>query len=74
MRETNHLELASLSLVVAGALNWGLIGLGTFAGGDWNIIGLFFGELLNGRVESIIYFLIGLAGLHQLYFGYELSQ
>jgi len=72
--DINYLDLASLTLVVLGALNWGLIGLGTFAGGDWNLINLMFGSLVGGRIEALIYLIVGFSGLYQVYFGYELSH
>lgn len=72
--DINYLDLGSLAFVIIGALNWGLVGLGTFAEGDWNIIDLMFGGVAGGILEALIYLAIGLAGLYQVYFGYELSR
>jgi hypothetical protein len=48
-------------LVVIGALNWGLVGIGNLAGGDWNVVHWIFQSI--PVVENIIYILVGLAGL-----------
>ena len=48
-------------LVVAGAINWGLVGLGSFFGADWNIVHLIFGSFM--MVESLLYVVIGISGV-----------
>ena len=48
-------------LVVAGAINWGLVGLGSFFGADWNIVHMVFGSFMI--VESLLYVVIGLSGV-----------
>jgi len=60
----------SLALVVIGAINWGLVGVGAFLGSNWNVVNLIFGGV--PALESLIYVLVGLAGLYELYFGYQL--
>ena len=64
------LEWVSLALVIVGAINWGLVGLGGFVGANFNLVDL----LLGGfpAVEALVYVLVGLAGLYELYFAYEL--
>jgi uncharacterized membrane protein YuzA (DUF378 family) len=53
-------------LVVIGALNWGLVGLGWLMGGkDWNVVHMLLGQWL--QVEAIVYVLVGLAGLWKLF-------
>lgn len=74
IEDNNSLELVSLTMVIAGALNWGMVGLGSFAGGNWNVINLVLGGMMNGKVEAALYILIGFAGLYQIYFGYELEK
>ena len=69
------LDWISLVLVVVGALNWGLIGLGTFFDGGvaietWNLVNILLGW--SPLLEAIVYLLVGLAGLYELYFGYQL--
>ncbi len=49
-------------LVIVGALNWGLVGLGWLAGGhDWNVVHLLLGKWMT--VEAIVYLLVGLAAI-----------
>ena len=64
------LDWVSLALVIVGAINWGLVGLGGFVGSNFNLVNL----LLGGFpvLESLVYVLVGLAGLYELYFGYQL--
>lgn len=69
------LDWASLILVIVGALNWGLVGLGMFLTGEeaidsWNLVNLLLGWV--PLLEAIVYLLVGLAGLYELYFAYEL--
>ena len=56
--------MASWILLVVGALNWGLIGLGGFMGGSWNVVGMILGSW--PQVEWIVYVLVGLAGVYEL--------
>ena len=55
-------DLVTLSLVVVGALNWGLVGLARF---DLvaTIFGLSFGQ--TSALTSAVYTLVGLSGLYQ---------
>lgn len=66
----NALDWITLALVIIGALNWGLVGLGGFAGANWNVVDLIFGGF--PVLENAIYLLVGLAGLYELYFAYQL--
>lgn len=50
-------------LVIVGAINWGLIGLGGIIGNpNLNVVHLILGGL-PAIVESIVYLLVGLAGI-----------
>ena len=51
-------------LVLVGALNWGLVGLGGFLGGDWNVVHMLLGSW--PQVEWIVYVLVGLSGVWKL--------
>jgi uncharacterized membrane protein YuzA (DUF378 family) len=51
-------------LVTIGALNWGLIGLGGFFGGDWNVVKMLLGTW--PQVEWIVYILVGAGGVVKL--------
>jgi uncharacterized protein len=57
------LNIIALTLVIAGAVNWGLIGLFQF---DLvaAIAGTTFGNL--NTINQVIYVLVGLAGLYSL--------
>lgn len=56
------LELVGWLLVVVGALNWGLVGLGMLMGGaGWNLVAMLFGAWPT--VEAVVYVLVGAAGL-----------
>ena len=57
-----NLDILATALVVVGALNWGLVAAFRF---DLvaAIVGLHFGEI--SPLSSIIYALVGLAGLYQ---------
>jgi uncharacterized membrane protein YuzA (DUF378 family) len=76
MDEVNYLDWASLVLVIVGAVNWGLVGLGQISGAGsdaYNVVNLLLGSL-GAPVEAIVYLLVGLSGLYQVYFGYQLYE
>ncbi|MFT4892644.1 MAG: uncharacterized membrane protein YuzA (DUF378 family) [Candidatus Nanohaloarchaea archaeon] len=73
MSEVNYLDWLSLALVITGAVNWGLEGLGTFADMNLNLVNLLLTQGLGvPELEAAVYLIIGLSGLYQIYFGYEL--
>ncbi|TSC79334.1 MAG: hypothetical protein G01um101425_614 [Candidatus Peregrinibacteria bacterium Gr01-1014_25] len=51
---------AACLLVLVGAINWGLVGLGGFLGMNLNVVNLLLGTW--PQVEWIVYILVGLAG------------
>ena len=51
-------------LIIVGALNWGLVGLGGFAGANWNVVNLILGSW--PQVEWAVYVLVGLSGVWEL--------
>jgi uncharacterized protein len=52
-------------LVIVGAINWGLVGLGWLMGGaDWNVVHMLLGSMM--QVEAIVYVLVGLSGVYML--------
>lgn len=51
-------------LVIVGALNWGLMGLGGFLGGDWNVVGMLLGSW--PMLESLVYVLVGASAVYEL--------
>lgn len=50
-------------LVIIGALNWGLVGLGSLMGSNWNLVELIFG---SGILASVIYVLVGVSAIVSL--------
>jgi uncharacterized protein len=53
-------------LVIIGALNWGLVGLGAiFGGGNWNLVNLVFGNVPN--LEAIVYLLVGVSAVVSIF-------
>ena len=52
-------------LLIIGGLNWLLVGLSGFAGGNWNVVNLIFGSWPS--LEWIIYILVGLGALYELF-------
>ncbi len=56
----NTLDWIAIVLVIVGAINWGLVGLFGF-----NLVSVLFGGV--PVLESIIYVLVGLAGLYMIY-------
>jgi uncharacterized membrane protein YuzA (DUF378 family) len=49
-------------LVIIGALNWGLVGLGGLLGGaNWNLVNLVFGGVQS--LEAVIYLLVGISAV-----------
>ncbi len=67
---TSFLDWASLALVIVGAINWGLVGLGTFLDANWNLVNLLLGGFPT--LEALVYVIVGLAGVYELYFAYQL--
>ena len=55
-------EMIGMLLVVIGALNWGLVGLGMLMGGaNWNVVQMLLGSWPT--VEAVVYVLVGLSGV-----------
>lgn len=61
------LNYIALTLVIVGALNWGLIGLI-----DFNLVDTLFG--VDTFLSSLVYTLVGFSGLYSIYFFYYLSE
>ncbi|MFA6554243.1 MAG: DUF378 domain-containing protein [Candidatus Paceibacterota bacterium] len=49
----------SFVLLVIGGLNWLLVGVGSWFGGNWNIVTLILGSI--SWLENLVYVLVGLA-------------
>ncbi|MCC7196602.1 DUF378 domain-containing protein [Candidatus Peregrinibacteria bacterium] len=65
MAKHKPLCLVVTLLVIIGAVNWGLSGLGMLIGSNLNVVNLLLTQTLKlpMAVESVIYLLVGVAGL-----------
>ena len=53
-------------LVLIGAINWGLVGIGYWLGGaNWNIVSMILGTW--PVVENLVYVLVGVSGVWLLW-------
>lgn len=55
------LNITALTLIIIGAINWGLIGLL-----QYNLVDYIFG--IQSMISRIIYALVGLAGIYSISF------
>ena len=51
-------------LVMIGGLNWLLVGLGGFFGGNWDVVALLLGSW--PAVQWLVYIVIGLAAVYEI--------
>ena len=59
-KECSWVDYTADVLVVIGAVNWGLVGLG-----GWNVVNLIVGSI--PWLESLVYVLVGISGLYMAY-------
>ena len=55
------LHMIAFLLVIVGALNWGIIGIGGFANFDGNVVKMLLGSF--PMIERLVYVLVGLSAL-----------
>ncbi len=55
------LHMIGFILLVIGGINWGLIGLGYFAGSNWDVLGMLLGSW--PQVLNIVYVLVGISAV-----------
>jgi hypothetical protein len=65
MAKMEKLDLVVLVLILIGALNWGLVGIGGFIGSNLNVVNLLLGSIPT--IENVVYLLVGLAALYKIY-------
>ena len=58
------LHMVSWILIIVGGLNWGLVGLGGFLGGNWNVVNMLLGSM--PMVEWLVYVLVGLSAVYEI--------
>ena len=59
------LDMIAWWLLVIGGLNWLLVGLGGFLGGNWNLVYMLLGSW--PVVEWLVYVLVGLSALYMVF-------
>ena len=59
-----NLHTVSWMLLIVGGLNWLLVGLGGFLGGDWNVVYMLLGSW--PMVEWLVYILVGAAAVYEV--------
>lgn len=58
------LHMIAWILVIIGGLNWLLVGIGGFAGANWNVVNLILGSW--PAVEDLVYVLVGLSAIYEI--------
>lgn len=56
------MKKVSFVLVIIGALNWGLVGIGNFLGSNLNLVDLLIGSW-SMPLANIVYILVGVAAV-----------
>jgi hypothetical protein len=64
MKANKKLHMVTFILVMVGGINWGLVGLGGFLGGNWNLVNMIFGAW--PMVEALVYVLVGLSAVYEV--------
>ncbi|OGI86275.1 hypothetical protein A3A05_00310 [Candidatus Nomurabacteria bacterium RIFCSPLOWO2_01_FULL_41_12] len=52
-------------LVIVGAINWGLVGVGMLMGSDLNVVGMLLGSMPT--LLAVVYVLVGVAGVMKIF-------
>lgn len=50
-------------LVIVGAINWGLVGIGGY---NWDLVAMILGGV-DGIIAKIVYILVGLSGIMMIF-------
>jgi len=68
-----YIPTIAMVLIILGAINWGLIGVGAYMGGqNWNLVEILFKQW--PEVINLAYVVIGVAGIWALYDWYAHSS
>lgn len=59
-----NLHMIAWILVIIGGLNWLLVGLGGFMGGNWNLVNLILGSW--PMLEWLVYVLVGASAVYEI--------
>jgi len=60
-KQCSSLGMVAWVLLLVGGINWGLVGAGMLAGGNWNVVNMLLGSMPT--VEAVVYLLVGLSAL-----------
>ena len=58
------LHMVSWILIIVGALNWGLVGIGGFMGNSLNLVNMLLGSM--PMLENLVYVLVGLSAVYEV--------
>lgn len=58
------LHMVAWVLVMIGAVNWGLVGIGEFMGSNLNVVNMLLGNWPT--VEAIVYVLVGASAVYEI--------
>ena len=61
MKNMGPVQKLTVGLVLVGAINWGLVGLGGFMHANWNVVNLILGRW--PQVEWIVYIAVGVSAV-----------
>lgn len=69
----NLIDWTALTLVIIGALNWGLVGVAYFvdAAANWNLVNILLESV--SELEFAVYTLVGLASIWTVYLSSRLA-
>lgn len=62
--DMSPLDWVAFVLVAIGGLNWGLVGVGMFVGGSWDLVQLILGSI--PVLRNIVYILVGLSAIYMV--------
>jgi uncharacterized membrane protein YuzA (DUF378 family) len=58
------LHLVTWILIIVGALNWGVVGLGNLMGESWNVVSMLLGAWPT--LEQLVYALVGVSAVYEV--------
>jgi uncharacterized membrane protein YuzA (DUF378 family) len=59
------MHMVTWILIIVGALNWGLVGIGGFFGTNLNVVNLILG--FSPALEWVVYVLVGLSAVYEVF-------
>lgn len=65
MKNCGAVGMIAYILVIVGALNWGLVGIGLLMGQNWDLVNLILGSI--PYLAEIVYILVGVSAVVMLF-------